>query len=352
LGYHLVTEKSGCGVSVMAFVSIDQPGRLARTPRPSFIRRGRTGHIRHLLSARTIDSDDVDELCQAAEAYEFGIASAPASPGKTVALLFFQPSTRTRLGFEAATVALGAHPIGMEDMSASRSNARTGESLEDCAAVVSRLCDALVVRHHEKGAADRMAAKSEKPVINAGDGWNEHPTQALIDIFALRRGLGTISGSCIAFGGDPRGRTVRSLIQLLRFEAPKEIVFCPPQHYEVPPDILSAVFENQIRCRIIGDIEYALTECDAIMMAPYDMSDIGEPAASGYVSPNTTPDSHVITPEKIERVDSRTLIYHPLPRHDEIHPSCDDLPNAMYFEQVRLSKFMRMAVLNRMLSTN
>jgi aspartate carbamoyltransferase catalytic subunit len=120
----------------------------------------------------------------------------------------------------------------------------------------------------------------------------------------------------------------------------------------VPADILSAISENQIRCRIIREIDHALTDCDAIMMAPYDMSDIGEPAASGYVSPKMTPASHVITPEKIERADSRTLIYHPLPRHDEIHPSCDDLPNAMYFEQVRLSKFMRMAVLNRMLSAN
>jgi len=336
----------------MAYVSMDSPGKVARTTRPSFIRRGRTGHIKHLLSARTIDSDDVDELCQAAEAYEFGVASTSASAGKTVALLFFQPSTRTRIGFEVATVALGSHSIGMEDMSASRSNARTGESLEDCAAVVSRLCDALVVRHHEKGAADRMAAKSEKPVINAGDGWNEHPTQALIDIFALRRGLGTITSRSIAFGGDPRGRTVRSLIQLLRFEAPREIVFCPPPHYDVPADILSAIFENQIRCRTIRDIKHALTDCDAIMMAPYDMSDIGEPAASGYVSPNTTPDSHIITAEKIERIGSKALIYHPLPRHDEIHPSCDDLPNAMYFEQVRLSKFMRMAVLDRMLSAS
>ena len=106
---------------------------------------------------------------------------------------FFNPAPGHGLGFEAATVALGAHSIGMEDMSASRTNARTGELLEDCAAVISRLCDAIVVRHHENGAADRMAAKSQTPVINAGDGWNEHPTQALIDIFALRRGLGTIA---------------------------------------------------------------------------------------------------------------------------------------------------------------
>jgi aspartate carbamoyltransferase catalytic subunit len=313
---------------------------------------GASRRTRHLLCAKAIDTDAVDEFCRAAESFEAGLGSTKNSFGKTVALLFFQPSTRTRMGFEAATTAVGAHTIGMEDMSASRSNARSGESLEDCAAVVSRLCDAIVVRHHQDGAADRMAAKSRKPVINAGDGWNEHPTQALIDIFALRRGLGTIAGKSIAFGGDPRGRTVRSLVHLLRFERPKEILFCPPSHYEVPTDILHAISENQIRCRIGKEITLALTECDAIMMAPYDMSDIGEAAGSDYVSPKTTPDSHVITPEKIERTHSRALIYHPLPRHDEIDPACDDLPNAMYFEQVRLSKFMRMAVLSQILSAS
>ena len=197
-----------------------------------------------------------------------------------------------------------------------------------------------------------MAAKSINPVINAGDGWNEHPTQALIDIFALRRGLGTIRGKSIAFGGDPRGRTVRSLAYLLRYEAPHEIVFCPPSYEDIPRDVLTIFSQAQIRCRMVTDITYALAECDAIMMAPYDMSDIGEPAASDYVSPKATPDSHVITPGKIDRLASRTLLYHPLPRQEEIHPSCDDLPNAMYFEQVRLSKFIRMAVLDRFLSTS
>ncbi len=334
----------------MAYASLTNPGPLVRVAGPA-LRPSSAKPLRHLLSTRALDIDDVDDFCDRAASYESGRALPGGAAGKSVALLFFQPSTRTRLGFETATIALGAHPIGMEDMSASRSNARTAESLEDCAAVVSRLCDALVVRHHESGAAARMAAKSQVPIVNAGDGWNEHPTQALVDIFALRRGLGTIAGKSIAFGGDPRGRTVRSLAQLLRFEAPKEVVFCPPPHYEVPADIVSALAEHQVRIRTISDIGHALTDCDAVMMAPYDMSDIGEPAASGYVSPKATPDSHVITAEKIERTRSQTLLYHPLPRQDEIHPDCDALPNAMYFEQVRLSKFMRMAVLHRILAS-
>jgi aspartate carbamoyltransferase catalytic subunit len=137
----------------------------------------------------------------------------------------------------------------------------------------------------------------------------------------------------------------------LRYEHPREIVFCPPPERELPGDIATAVDENQIRRRVVFDITYALTDCDAIMMAPYDMSDIGEAAGSGYVSPTETPPNYVITPDKIEFTSSKALLYHPLPRQDEIHPACDDLPNAMYFEQVRLSKFMRMAVLEHVLCT-
>jgi aspartate carbamoyltransferase catalytic subunit len=333
----------------MAQLSFAPAGNHVRIARASAMRKPRPEPIKHLLSASELGIDLVDELCRAADEFEAGFASTNTLAGKTVALLFFQSSTRTRLGFEAATVALGASAIGFQDMSASRSNQRVGESIEDCAAVVSRLCDAIVVRHHEVGAAARMAAKSVAPVINAGDGWNEHPTQALIDVYAMRRGLGTIRGKSIAFGGDPRGRVIRSLIQLLRSEAPREIVFCPPPHYPVPGDVLSAISENQISYRFIQDIERALIECDAITMAPYDMSEIGEPAASSYVSPHDTREQYVITPEKIERTRSKALLYHPLPRFEEIDPACDTLPNAMYFEQVRLSKFMRMAVLDRLL---
>jgi aspartate carbamoyltransferase catalytic subunit len=305
--------------------------------------------IRHMLSASDLTRDNVDAFCEAAQAFEHGRSRPPTLAGLTVSLLFFQPSTRTRLGFEAATVALGCHAIGMQDMSASRSNKRSGETLEDCGAVMSNLSDAIVLRHHEVGAAARVASRSRKPVINAGDGWNEHPTQALIDIFALRRGLGSIDGKSLAFCGDPRGRTVRSLVQLLRHEAPAEILFCPPAHIAVPQDIIASLETSGLRHRIIQDVRLALLYCDAVMMAPYDMSDIGEVASSDYVSPRATPPSHSVTAEAVAATQSGALLYHPLPRLDELDPSCDDLPNARYFEQVRLSKFMRMAILEQSL---
>lgn len=331
----------------MAFVSYDRSSVFLRDTRPA--NQSRPLPLRHLLSANDLTIDDVDGFCQAADEFEAGVQSSHLA-GRTIAHLFFQSSTRTRLGFEAATVALGGHAIGMEDMASSRTNSSIGESLEDCAAVVSRLSDGIVVRHHATGAAARMAAKSVVPVVNAGDGWNEHPSQALIDIYALRRGLGTLRGTTIAFGGDPRGRVVRSFIQLLSLEGPKEVMFCVPPHYGVPGDIIDVLAKCQIRYSIISEIRYALAHCDAIMMTPYDMSAIGEPTETEYVAPHHTPDKFVITSEKIEATGSRALIYHPLPRFDEIHPDCDTLPNAMYFEQVRLSKFMRMAVLDQLFS--
>lgn len=301
----------------------------------------------HLIGSDDLPLRVVDEICRAAEDFETGKARPSHWTGKSVALLFFQPSTRTRMGFESATAALGHQAVGAADMQASRSNQRSGETLEDCAAVVSGLCDAIVVRHHEIGAAERMASVATCPVINAGDGFGEHPTQALIDVYSMRRGLGTLEGKSIAFCGDPRGRTVRSLVKLLRGERPEEVVFCPPDHLPVPKDLVTTLSAAGVAVRQVGDLAEILSASDAVMMAPYDMSDIGEPAASGYVSPRSTPDTHRLTPELLARTASRTLVYHPLPRLDEIAPACDGLPNARYMQQVRLSRFVRMAILNR-----
>lgn len=325
----------------MSFISTIEP-QVQRLLRPSY-------SSKHVLSAANLTPDTIDALCERAEEFEDRARASSRISGMSVCLLFFQPSTRTRLGFEAATVALGCHAIGMDNMSGSRSNARSGETLEDCGTVVSNLADALVIRHHDVGAAARLASRSRKPVINAGDGWNEHPTQALIDLHALRRGLGTLRGKSLCFGGDPRGRTVRSLVQLLRHERLEEVLFCPPAHVAVPDDIIATLAAAGLRYRIIQDLRLALLYCDALMMAPYDMSDIGETASSGYVSPRATPRTHAVTAEDLMSTHSITLLYHPLPRLDELHPSCDDMPNARYFEQVRLSKFMRMAILENAL---
>ena len=194
----------------MAYATIAE--QLVPTTPPAFFRKAPPKQLRHLLTARALDADDVDELCRNAAAHESwrGIRWTDAPARRSRCCSFSRAPAREWVSKRRRSRSARIRSASRTCRPRARTRA-PAESLEDCAAVVSRLCDALVVRHHEVGAAERMAAKSQRPVINAGDGWNEHPTQALIDIFAMRRGLGTIAGKSIAFGGDPRGRTVRSL---------------------------------------------------------------------------------------------------------------------------------------------
>ncbi len=303
---------------------------------------------RHLLTASTLDGDDIDDYCQLAEAFEARKVPTGRSAGLAIALLFFQPSTRTRIGFEVATVALGSHAIGIEDMSASRSNKRTGESLEDCAAVFAALCDRswCAITRQALRPAWRRAPRC--PSSTPATGGNEHPSQALIDIYALRRGLGRIRGRR-SRSRRSAGRTVRSLCQLLRYEAPGEVLFCPPPHIPVPDDVLDALARHQSAADHHGHRDGAEVQRrhhdGALRHVGYRRGRrVGLRVAAADPG---QPRDH---PEKIARLGSRALLYHPLPRQDEIHPACDNLDNARYFEQVRLSKFMRMAILDRALS--
>ena len=244
----------------------------ARTIRAgkNFVRTNWAAHLNHLISTNSLHPDDVDALCTAAEGFEIGPTITGGSAGKTVALLFFQSSTRTRLGFECGGVPLAHIASAWRTCRPRAPMPVSAELIEDCAAVVSRLADAIVVRHHECSAVARMAATSVVPVINAGDGWNEHPSQALIDIHAMRRGLGTLRGEhrVRRRSARPRG-ALPDPVASFRGAAGDRVLSAP--HYEVPERYLSAVAENQFRYRNHG-YRIALIECDAVMMAPYDMS--------------------------------------------------------------------------------
>ena len=272
---------------------LNTPQKLVRTqPRP-FVwpRRGRTQQ--HLLTAKTPRQHRCRRLLPRGRGPRSGPHENRGFPRQSGRVAVFSAQHPYQNGIRGRHCCAWRFPHRGRRYERFAVEREVRETLEDCGAVVSRFSDAVVVRHHESGAAARIAAKSLKPVVNAGDGWNEHPTQALVDIFALRRGLGTIRGKSIALAGDPRGRTVRSLAYLLRHEAPREVVFCPPSYYDIPRDVLNALIESQIRCRFVTDVSYALAECDAIMMAPYDMSDIGE--ACGFrlrLTENITRNSH------------------------------------------------------------
>ncbi|MFD9004281.1 aspartate carbamoyltransferase [Streptomyces sp. NPDC059582] len=323
---------------------------------------GNAGFPGHLVAAADLDGPQVEELLrQAARLREMPARQARTLlDGAIVATLFFQPSTRTRLGFEAAALRLGARVTGFADPSTSRSVDYIGESLEDTARVVSELSDALVLRHYVTGAARRAAQASLCPVINGGDGSNEHPTQALSDIWTMTRRLGGLAGTVVALVGDPGTRVLRSLVHLLaRMDLKRLLFLVPPAapldmtgldavtHTTLPADLAVLLHDSGTPYEFRSDVSELLAEADVVEMMPVDVPSLeSHPAAlSSHVY--VTPERYRITAAKIRAVGSKALVLHPGPRKDELHPDVDDTPGGLYFEQVKDSLYLRMAVLTQ-----
>jgi len=283
-----------------------------------------------------------------------------------VAMIFYQPSTRTRLGFEAAALRLGASVIGFADPSTTRSVDYIGETLEDTIQVVAELSDAIVMRHFVAGAANRAAAVSSRPVLNGGDGSNEHPTQALADAWVMASRLGDLEGAVIGLVGDPGTRVLRSLTLLLAMLKVKRMLFVVPPiaplmsgyasssfvHTTLPGDLRAALNSHGIEHDFRSDVSDLLTEADAIEMMPIGIPALEAVPASLRKQQNITPEQFRVTAAKIRATGSKTLVLHPGPRKDELSPEVDSLPNGLYFDQVRESVFVRMAVLAQLCGAN
>ncbi|MCX4857221.1 aspartate/ornithine carbamoyltransferase family protein [Streptomyces canus] len=320
---------------------------------------------RHLVATADLSTADVERLLAEAA----GLRETPPKRARTlldgaiVATLFFQPSTRTRLGFEAAALRLGARVTGFADPSTSRSVDYIGESLEDTARVVSELSDALVLRHYVTGAARRAAQAAVCPVVNGGDGSNEHPTQALSDIWTMTRHLGGLGGAVVGLVGDPGTRVLRSLVHLLaRLEVKRLLFLVPPAaplimagvdavtHTTLPVDLAAVLEESGTAYEFRSDVTELLAEADVVEMMPIDVPSLEtQPSAlSSHVY--VTPEPYRITAAKIRAVGSRALILHPGPRKDELHPDVETTPGGLYFEQVKDSLYLRMAVLTQLVT--
>lgn len=254
-------------------------------------------------------------------------------PSRIVCMAFFEPSTRTRLSFEAATHRLGARVVGFSDP-ATTSSAK-GETLEDTVRMLGSYADAIVMRHPREGAAIAAAKVSPVPVVNAGDGPGEHPTQTLVDLYTIRQSLGSLSGVKVAVVGDLRfGRTVHSLVPALRrmgasaVQVPAPGLALPAAAGDVPHLAL----------------EEAAAACDVLYVTRVQKERFADAAEYERVK-----GSFVVGPELLERTKSRAIVLHPLPRVDEIPPSLDALPAAKYFDQARNGVPVRMAVLAALL---
>ena len=267
--------------------------------------------------------------------------------GKKLATLFFEPSTRTRLSFEAAMYELGGNVISVS--SASSSSAAKGESIADTAKTVSCYADIIAMRHPKEGAAQVAAMNASIPVINAGDGGHCHPTQTLADLLTIYREKGHFEGLTVGLCGDLKyGRTVHSLIGALsRYEGVK-FVLISPKELALPDYVKEDVIKKSgLEYTETASLEDAIGSLDILYMTRIQRERFDDPATYERLK-----DSYILTPEKMEIAKSDCCVLHPLPRVNEISVRVDDDPRACYFKQVMNGKLMRMALIMKLLGEN
>lgn len=267
--------------------------------------------------------------------------------GKKLATLFFEPSTRTRMSFEAAMYELGGAVLSMTD--AASSSASKGESVSDTAKVISCYADIIAMRHPKEGAAYVAANAASVPVINAGDGGHCHPTQTLADLLTIKREKGGFSGLTVGLCGDLKfGRTVHSLIQALSRYDDIRLVLISPEELRLPDYVYNdVILKNRMKCTQTTDLLWALPKLDVLYMTRVQRERFFN--EEDYLR---LKDSYILTPEKLSLAKRDMIVMHPLPRVNEISVAIDDDPRACYFEQVKNGKYMRMALILKLLREN
>ena len=258
--------------------------------------------------------------------------------GKVLACLFFEPSTRTRLSFEAAMHRLGGDVVGFA--SAGTSSAAKGESLADTIRTVDQYVDLIVIRHPMIGSAKEAARVDEAPVMNGGDGAGQHPTQALLDLFTIQSERGSVDGNTIVLCGDLKnGRTVHAGIELYKHYDCK-MIFVAPDRLKMPAQITSRLREDGVQIAETAHLEEALEQADVLYMTRIQKERFEDPQEYERLK-----DSYILSRETVERIRPDVTVMHPLPRVNEITTDVDALPGAAYFRQVRNGVFVRMALI-------
>lgn len=301
--------------------------------------------MKNLISILDLSVDEIDSLIKTAD----DIIKNPAAysekcRGKKLATLFFEPSTRTRLSFEAAMYELGGNVLGFSE--ANSSSATKGESVADTVKVVSYYADIIAMRHPKEGAPLVASMKSEVPIINAGDGGHNHPTQTLTDLLTIKREMGTFDNLTIGLCGDLKfGRTVHSLISaMVRYNNVK-FVMISPEELKIPDYIKQDVLnKNNIEFKETTDLESAIPELDILYMTRVQRERFFNEA--DYIR---LKDSYILTKDKLASAKENMRILHPLPRVNEISLDVDDDIRAAYFRQACNGKYIRMALILKLL---
>ena len=301
--------------------------------------------VRNLIDITDLTVEEIDQLIATAE----DIIAQPekyqdACAHKQLATLFFEPSTRTRLSFESAMLALGGKTLGFS--AANSSSAAKGETVGDTIHTVSCYADIIAMRHPNEGAPYAAAQFSEVPIINAGDGGHNHPTQTLTDLLTIHREKGRLNGFTIGFCGDLKfGRTVHSLVNALSRQSGIRFLFISPEELKMPGYIKESVLDkNAIPYEETGSLEEAMPQLDILYMTRVQKERIFNEA--DYVR---LKDTYVLDPEKLLPAKEDLTILHPLPRVNEITVAVDRDPRAAYWKQVKNGKFIRMALIMKLL---
>ncbi|MGP1587457.1 MAG: aspartate carbamoyltransferase [Treponemataceae bacterium] len=299
---------------------------------------------KHIIEPGSLSIVEIDEICKLAEQMIVDPASfSDICRGKILATLFFEPSTRTRLSFEAAMQHLGGSVLGFADASAS--STVKGESLADTIRTVSSYVDVIAMRSPKEGAALLASKYSTVPIINAGDGGHHHPTQTLTDLVTIRALKGSFENHTIGFCGDLKfGRTVHSLTKALCHYPNNKFVFISPKELSIPDYMISQVFEP-------AGIEYSTSERLEKIIGSLDILYMTRVQKERFFNEQDyirLKDSYILDKEKMKLAKNNMIVLHPLPRVNEISSEIDEDPRSAYFKQVRYGMFARMALISKL----
>lgn len=301
--------------------------------------------MKYLIDPMDLSVEEIDELIDIAnDIIKDRTRYQDVCRHKILATLFFEPSTRTRLSFESAMLSLGGNVLGFS--SASNTSASKGESVSDTISVVSSYCDIIAMRHPKEGAPLVATRRSKVPLINAGDGGHNHPTQTLTDLLTISREKGRLDNLTVGFCGDLKfGRTVHSLTKAMSRYKNIKFVFIAPPELKIPEylkhDLLDA---KNLDYKEVETIEEVIEDLDILYMTRVQKERFFN--EQDYIR---LKDTYILDLKKLEKSKSDLIVMHPLPRVNEIATEVDDDPRAKYFDQVQNGRFMRMALILKML---
>ncbi len=300
--------------------------------------------MKYLINITDLSCQEINRLIQVAEdIIDHKEKYIKSCQGKILATLFFEPSTRTRLSFEAAMIQLGGQVLGFSE--AASSSTAKGESISDTIQTVGCYADIIAMRHPKEGAPIAASLRSSVPIINAGDGGHFHPTQTLTDILTIHREKGRLDNMTIGLCGDLKfGRTVHSLIEaMMRYENIR-FVLISPRELVLPTYMKELMDDHNVEYKEVSELEGAMGELDILYMTRVQRERFFN--EEDYIR---LKDSYVLDKEKMKLASKEMAVLHPLPRVNEIAVEVDDDPRAAYFRQVKNGKFIRMALILKML---